>query len=107
MRRIPYLLNSARLAPSRTPVVWVRPTTPTRRLDDALHEIFDRACAIGDAAAAADVLAVLEKWHARRRASDRFNRRADPERLRRARLALERLRGAAPSAGDVAHARQK
>ena len=37
-----------------------------RRLDDDVEEVFNRACATNDLEAAADLLALLEKWHARR-----------------------------------------
>jgi hypothetical protein len=50
-----------------------------RRLDDAVEEIFNRACASNNLDEAADLLAVLEKWsstgkdHSRRRRSNERN----------------------------------
>src|SRR4249920_267508 len=40
-----------------------------RRLDDDVEEVFSRACATNDLESAADLLLLLEKWHARRSAS--------------------------------------
>jgi hypothetical protein len=37
-----------------------------RRLDDDIVQVFHRACHLKDQAAAADVLALLEKWRRRR-----------------------------------------
>src|SRR6185312_9011598 len=40
-----------------------------RRLDDDVEEVFSRACAGNDLESAADLLQLLEKWHARRSSS--------------------------------------
>jgi hypothetical protein len=62
-----------------------------RRLDDDVEEVFNRACATNDLEAAADLLALLEKWHARRSASYGRERRMSGESVQRARDELERL----------------
>ncbi len=62
-----------------------------RRLDDDVEEIFSRACATNDLEAAADLLALLEKWHARRSASYGRERRINGASLTRARKELDRL----------------
>jgi hypothetical protein len=62
-----------------------------RRLDDDVEEVFQRACASNDLEAAHDLLAVLEKWHARRSASYGRERRIGGAALQRARKELERL----------------
>jgi hypothetical protein len=72
-----------RLAPAN----WVA----RRRLDDALVEIFNRACAGNNLDAAADLLALLEKWHERRKSKYRGERRISDESLIARRAELERL----------------
>jgi hypothetical protein len=62
-----------------------------RRLDDDVEEVFSRACATNDLEAANDLLALLEKWHARRSASYGRERRISGASLQRARKELERL----------------
>ena len=62
-----------------------------RRLDDDLEEVFNRACATNDLEAATDLLALLDKWHARRSASYGRERRINSAALERARKDLERL----------------
>jgi hypothetical protein len=62
-----------------------------RRLDDDVEEVFHRACASNDLEAAHDLLALLEKWHARRAASYGRERRIGGAALQRARKDLERL----------------
>jgi hypothetical protein len=76
-----------------------------RRLDDDVEEVFARACATNDLEAAADLLTVLEKWHARRSASYGRERRISGASLERARKELERLcmlHGANPPAAKEA-----
>ncbi len=71
-----------------------------RRLDDDVEEVFSRACASNDLESAADLLNLLEKWHARRSASYGRERRNSGANLVRARKELERLsalRGVAPA----------
>jgi len=62
-----------------------------RRLDDDVEEVFHRACATNDVEAASDLLALLEKWHARRSASYGRERRISGASLQRARKELERM----------------
>ena len=62
-----------------------------RRLDDDVEEVFNRACATNDLESAADLLTLLEKWHARRQASYGRERRITGVGLQRARKELERL----------------
>jgi hypothetical protein len=62
-----------------------------RRLDDDVEEVFSRACATNDLEAAADLLMLLEKWHARRSANYGRERRISGANLLRARKELERL----------------
>jgi hypothetical protein len=62
-----------------------------RRLDDDLEEVFNRACATNDLEAAADLLVLLEKWHARRSAAYGRERRINGASLERVRKELERL----------------
>jgi hypothetical protein len=62
-----------------------------RRLDDEVEEVFNRACATNDLAAAADLLGLLEKWHTRRAANYGRERRISGVGLARARKELERL----------------
>jgi len=62
-----------------------------RRLDDDVEEVFNRACATNDLESAADLLALLEKWHARRQANYGRERRITGVGLQRARKELERL----------------
>ena len=72
-----------------------------RRLDDDVEEVFSRACASNDLESAADLLALLEKWHARRSSSYGRERRIAGASLTRARKELDRLtmlRGGAPGA---------
>jgi hypothetical protein len=63
-----------------------------RRLDDALEAVFQRACATNNMDAAADVLAVLEKWHDRRTVKYGSERRIDGRVITAMRAELERLR---------------
>jgi hypothetical protein len=62
-----------------------------RRLDDDIEAVFNRACISNDVDAAADLLALMEKWHERRKTSYGGERRINDDALRRARRALERL----------------
>ena len=62
-----------------------------RRLDDDLEAVFKRACLNNDPEAAADLLALLEKWHARRVARFGRERPISDEAVQRARSELERL----------------
>jgi hypothetical protein len=62
-----------------------------RRLDDDVEEVFHRACATNDLESAKDLLAVLEKWHARRQALYGRERRISGASVQRARKEVERL----------------
>jgi hypothetical protein len=62
-----------------------------RRLDDDVEEVFNRACATNDLESAADLLALLEKWHQRRQANYGRERRIIGAGLQRARKELDRL----------------
>lgn len=62
-----------------------------RRLDDDVEEVFSRACASNDLELAADLLSLLEKWHARRSAHYGRERRISGVNLTRARKELDRL----------------
>jgi hypothetical protein len=76
-----------------------------RRLDDDIEEVFNRACATNDLEAAGDLLALLEKWYARRSASYGRERRISGANLARTRRELDRLmllRGAAQGSGEGA-----
>jgi hypothetical protein len=63
-----------------------------RRLDDHVAEIFHRACTIKDLEAAADLLALLEKWHFRRATRYGRERRIGDAMMQRARKEAGRLR---------------
>jgi hypothetical protein len=67
----------------------VRPAT-VHRLDEGITELFDYACITGDLEAAADLLALMEKWHARRAYDDEEQRRPGSVQLKRMRAELER-----------------
>jgi hypothetical protein len=102
MRTFGFLINkSSALHEVRVPGARLARVNQSlkRRLDDDIEEVFHRACAANDLDAAADLLVVLEKWHARRSASYGRERRISNASLLRARKELERLcvsRGAPP-----------
>jgi hypothetical protein len=60
-----------------------------RRLDDAVEEIFNRACASNNLDEAADLLAVLEKWNSSRKDHSR-RRRSNERDIKTMRAELER-----------------
>jgi hypothetical protein len=62
-----------------------------RRLDDLLADIFARAVATNDLEGAADLLAILENWHRRRKAHYGRGRRVDGADLKTMRANLDRL----------------
>jgi hypothetical protein len=76
-----------------------------RRLDDDVEEVFHRACATNDLESAADLLALLEKWHAKRSSAYGRERRITGVNLQRARKELDRL-GALQAANAAAAATQ-
>jgi hypothetical protein len=61
-----------------------------RLLDEAMREAFNQACMIGELEAAADLLALMEKWSARRSYADEQTKRTDRLYLRRMLCELER-----------------
>jgi hypothetical protein len=74
---------------------------PLRLLDDAVTEAFNQACIAGDLEAAADLLALVEKWHSRRSYSGEQARRTDRIFAKRMQGELERrhiIRGTRPPA---------
>ena len=56
-------------------MVRVNPPSVSR-LDEGLKELFDCACVANDLEAAADLLALMEKWYARRMYHDESQKRA-------------------------------
>jgi hypothetical protein len=63
-----------------------------RRLSDGIELLLDEACITNNLSAAADLLALLEKWHAGHPAGYGRERRINNATLQRARRDLERLR---------------
>ena len=66
-----------------TPPVW-------HRLDEDLLGLFNCACVLGELDAAADIIALAEKWHAKRFYGDEQQRRIGGTHLKRMRSELER-----------------
>ncbi len=64
---------------------------PRRRLDDQIVDIIVRAMASNRLDDAADLLAMLEKWHDRRKARYGRNRRIDGAELKALRSDLDRV----------------
>jgi hypothetical protein len=62
-----------------------------RRLDDDVEELFDRACAQNELEKAADLLVLLENFHARRSVAYGRERRLSNAAVERARAKLKRL----------------
>ena len=60
------------------------------RLDEGLTELFDHACITGELEVAADLLALLERWRARRTYADEQRRQMAGVHLKRMRGELER-----------------
>ena len=67
-----------------------------RRLDDAVEDVFSRACLIGDLETAAELLQVLEYMHERRRKMFGRDRRISDETVVKARRELEWRRQSRP-----------
>jgi hypothetical protein len=94
MRPLGFALSSVvRLREAKTPdALFRRPHGHhRRRLDDVLETVFHSACASNNLDSAADVLAVLEKWHERRAAKYGRDRRIESRALTAMRVGLERL----------------
>jgi hypothetical protein len=94
MRQLSFTLSrTANLRPIA--IVGERPTHPhrayRRRLDDALADVFHRACAANDPQAASDLLAVLSKWQTRRIVRYGAERRISDKGLRKLKDELDRL----------------
>jgi hypothetical protein len=68
MRQFGVLIDTVvKLRDPRVPdqrIARVNPA-PVGRLDEGVKDLFEHACVAGDLDAAADLLALLEKWHAR------------------------------------------
>src|ERR1019366_5532314 len=62
----------------------------THRLDEGIADLFNHACIINDLEAATDLVALLEKWHARRSYGDEQQRRVGGVHLKRMHGELER-----------------
>jgi hypothetical protein len=62
------------------------------RLIEGAADLFSHACVINDLDAAGDVVAMLEKWHARRSHGDEQQRRVAGIHLKRMQAELERRR---------------
>jgi hypothetical protein len=73
------------------------------RLDDGINELFEYACITGDLEAAGELMALMEKWHARRTYKDYEQRRLVVIQLKRMRGELDRrhiMRGTSPAAAS-------
>ncbi len=69
------------------------------RLDEGINELFEYACITSDLAAAGDLVALMEQWHARRTYKDHEQRRLVIIQLKRMRGELDRrhiMRGTRP-----------
>jgi hypothetical protein len=60
-----------------------------RRMEDQIESLYNKACKANDLEAASDLLALLEKWFARRSARAGRERRVDRAALQRVRRRLE------------------
>lgn len=60
------------------------------RLDEGINELFEYACITSDLEAAADLVQLMEKWHARRTYKDYEQRRLVIIQLKRMRGELDR-----------------
>jgi hypothetical protein len=60
------------------------------RLSDGINELFDYACITSDLKAAADLVALMEKWHTQRTYKDYEQRRLVVIQLKRMRGELDR-----------------
>lgn len=63
-----------------------------RRIDDDVKQTFNRACLSNDLDVATDLLALLEKLHARREGRHRGKRQFNDDTIQRARRKLKDLR---------------
>jgi hypothetical protein len=73
------------------------------RLDEGICELFEYACITSDLEAAADLMALIEKWHVRRAYKDYEQRRLVIIQLKRMRGELDRrhiMQGTRPPAPD-------
>jgi hypothetical protein len=81
-------LSEARIPdPSLAPAIY----SGRRRLIDAIEEVMKRACAGNELEEAADLLVLLEKWHARRATQYGRDRRLHNADLQRVRRELDRV----------------
>jgi hypothetical protein len=72
-----------------------------RRLIDAIEEVMKRACANNELEEAADLLTLLEKWHARRSTRYGRDRRLHSADLQRVRRELDRVLTSPGSRGNT------
>lgn len=80
------------------------------RLEEGINELFEYACITSDLEAAGDLVALMEKWHARRVYKDAERRRLVAIQLKRMRGELDRrhiMRGTRPNTADRSPDRQK
>ena len=77
-------------------------TALRRRLDDAVEDVFNRACLNGDLQTAAELLAVLANMHQRRQLAVGRDRRLSEAALVRARRELAQRQGRADEPADAA-----
>jgi hypothetical protein len=73
-----------------------------RRLDDAVEDVFSRACLSGDLQTATELLAVLENMHQRRQVAVGHDRRLSDTTLMRARRELALRQGDAANRANEA-----
>jgi hypothetical protein len=95
MRPFGFILRGKHLNLSRprlyAPLPVNRRRWPRRRMEDQIETLFNRACLLGNLDAAADLLALLEKWYSLGSARIGRERRINGDAMHRARRELERL----------------
>ena len=108
MRSLGFTIDiGARMSQRRIPATRSVALKDTfRRLEDHLEDVFANACAAGHREAAADLLALLEKWHARRAIGTKRERRAKDKSLQRARRGLKALNGSSDDRAARSYADQ-
>jgi hypothetical protein len=94
-------MESSNFSPEKTAAHQARPILESRlvhaarihrrRLDDALEEAFNRACAVNNLGAATDLLVVLEKWHGKSVNPYGSERRINDTNVKSMRADLDRL----------------
>ena len=79
--------------------------TAEHGLDDGIYQLFEYACISKDLEAAADLITLLDKWHARRNYGNHEQRRRVAIQLRRMQGELERrhiMQGTRPAGRNPA-----